>query len=76
MAIALRDTGVVIAIAIAVLVALVVLVRFLPQFLPRVVFLLLPAATRVAITRVPGLIARLQARQAANESVFRRVVGL
>lgn len=71
----LQDNATVIAIALSVLAALLVLPRLIATF-PRVVLTLIPFAAREAITRIPGLVAQLGVRQAANASMFRRIVGL
>lgn len=72
---ALQETATVIAIALAVLLALFALVRVFP-LLSRAALALIPGGARVAVTQIPGLLARLRARQAANDSIFRLLVGL
>lgn len=72
---ALSDNATVIAIALSVLLALVALPQLL-RFFPAAVLSLLPLVARQAITQIPGIIARLQMQQAANQAMFRRVSGL
>lgn len=72
---ALRDSATVIAIALAVLLALFALVRFFPLII-RAVPALAPIVARIGITQLPGIIARLRTQQAANDALWRLIVGL
>lgn len=72
---ALQDTNLVIAVALAVLLALVVLPKIVP-FIPALALRLLPAGALVALRLIPNAIARLQSRQAANDALWRMIVGL
>lgn len=72
---ALAENATVIAVALSVLLALLVLPRILAG-LPPAILVLIPFAARSAIQQVPGLVARVQGQQAANQAFFRRIVGL
>lgn len=72
---ALQENSTLIVVAIAVLAALALLPRLIPQ-LPRVALALLPAVLQRTVTQIPALIARLRTQQAANDSLWRLIVGL
>lgn len=72
---ALQENSTLIVIALAVLAALLPVGRLL-RFIPGAARIGGATGAEIAAERIPAIMARLQSRQAANDSLWRLIVGL